>query len=500
MNQNEKQNENKIKNAFQGRMHSLFSRLLVAFLFLSFGVVLILWDAGFLELPFLKRKDRRPPVTQEEEFADPFESEGESVTLTEEEIVVDWAAFAKERMEALYDFSFLEDGTSAITTGEFNLAANSLVKIRLPKGNYTSARGYLISPEGKLYRGRDLAPVAGSEAYAITSYLSQNGHPVFLHKETNEYFELNGESLVFSPIGFDPALLPGAPSPYMPASYGAGEDGRSLTFSQGLFGYTGTYKEGWRTRTFTIEPQYPVAFEYAEGFAVMADAEGKVTVRGSKGEVVFTHQTLILPDKKGEESLGFRYFDHGLLRVAFATYDETGALIRAREGVINAAGDEYTFPEGYVPYSYYNGIFVLTDGKTFGYYSATGAWITAPIYTEAHVFREGLAMVRNKDGKAGLIDTTGKEILPCVFDEIDDFSGGISAVRFEDETFLLVKVAGNYMPEGMVDAKPPTTSITTKITITRGPENTFIQEEDTEILELPEVVITTTKKIPEFWK
>ncbi|MBR3837938.1 MAG: WG repeat-containing protein [Clostridia bacterium] len=500
MNRNEKQNENKIQSAVQGRMRSLFSRLLVAFLFLSLGAVLILWDAGFLELPFLKRKDRRPPVTEEETYSDPFESKEETVTLTEEEIVVDWNSFAREQIEALYDFSFLENGASMITAGDFSLAANSIVKTRLPKQSYTSARGYLISPAGKLYRGGDLAPVAGSEAYAITSYLSESGLPVFLHKETGEYFVLDGESLAFSPIGFDPAQVPHGSSLYLPATYGAGEEGRHLTFSQGLFGYTGSYKEGWRTRTFTVEPQYQAAFEYSEGFAVMANAEGRVTIRGSKGEEVFTHQTLVLPDKKGEEALGFHYFDHGLLRVAFATYDETGSLTGAREGVINTAGDEYTFPEGYIPYSYYNGVFVLTNGETFGYYSAMGAWITSPIYTEAHAFREGLAVVRNKDGKAGLIDMTGKEILPCAFDEIDDFSDGISTVHYEEGSFLLVKVTGNFMPEGMVDAKPPVTSLTTKITITRGPENTFVQEEDTEILELPEIVITTTKKIPEFWK
>lgn len=499
MNQNETQNKNIIQSAFQGRMRSLFSRLLVAFLFLSLGIVLILWDAGFLDLPFLKRKDRRPPVTKEE-HVDPFESQEETVTLEKEEIVVDWNAFAKEQIEALYDFSFLEDSSSAITASNFDLASNSLVKIRLPKQDYTSARGYLISPDGKFYRGRDLTPVAGSEAYSLTSYLSENGLPVFMHKETNEYFALDGESLTFSPTGFDPAQVPHSSSLYLPATYGAGEEGRRLTFSQGLFGYTGTYKVGWRTRTFTVEPQYQTAFEYAEGYAVMADAEGKVTIRNSKGEEVFTHLALVLPDKKGEEALGFHYFDHGLLRVAFASYDENGSLTDVREGVINAAGDEYTFPEGYVPYSYYNGIFVLTNGETFGYYSAVGAWITSPIYTEAHAFREGLAVVRNKGGKAGLIDITGKEILPCTFDELDDFSDGISAVRYEEGSFLLVKVMGNFMPEGMIDAKPPTTSLTTKITITRGPENTFIQEEDTEILELPEVVITTTKKIPEFWK
>ena len=51
-----------------------------------------------------------------------------------------------------------------------------------------------------------------------------------------------------------------------------------------------------------------------------------MTIRNEKGAVVFSKLNLILPQKEGVEALGYSYFDQGLLRVVFATYDSEGNL------------------------------------------------------------------------------------------------------------------------------------------------------------------------------
>ena len=55
------------------------------------------------------------------------------------------------------------------------------------------------------------------------------------------------------------------------------------------------------------------------------------------------------------------------------------------------------------------------DGK-LGLIDQTGKEIIPPIYDEVGSFnQQGLALVK-KNGKRGLIDTTGKEIIPLIYD------------------------------------------------------------------------------------
>jgi hypothetical protein len=52
-------------------------------------------------------------------------------------------------------------------------------------------------------------------------------------------------------------------------------------------------------------------------------------------------------------------------------------------------------------------------------------------YEFAQTFSDGFARVRNKDNKCGFIDKTGREIIPCEFeqDNIKQFSNGFCAIR-----------------------------------------------------------------------
>lgn len=468
--------------------HVFLARLPVAVLTLVFCGILILWDMGIIDLPFLKRTERREPLTHED-------ASEENKTLSSNGITeaIDWASFAVQQIDALYDYSFLDDGENLIVDQPYDPKTMSLVKIRLPQKQYKLSMGFLISSDGTLYWAKNLTPVLGSENYTLTEYQDSAGNPIFQNNENKQYYLLDYENSNWLPIIFDPETQGVASSFPFPSSYGAGQENTSLTELNGLFGYTGTYLENRRTKTFSVENVYTSAFAYSEGFAVMADQNGFVTIRNDRGEVVFENLSLHLTEKTGIDAAGFHYFDHGLLRVEFITFDETTNDLELREGVINTLGQEVSFPKGYFPVSYLDGVFVLSDGKNFGYYEANGAWLTSPIYTKAYPFFESVAVVENQEGKQGLIDRTGKEILAPTFDSISFSQDGlILVVDSAAGSHLLLRVAGNYMP-GAEAQVPPTTSLHTKVTITRGPQNTFVDDEDSEILELPEVLTTTTR-------
>ena len=66
------------------------------------------------------------------------------------------------------------------------------------------------------------------------------------------------------------------------------------------------------------------------------------------------------------------------------------------------------------------------DGK-WGYIDKTGKEVVPCQYDNALGFSDGLAVVE-KGGKCGYIDKTGKEVIPCKYDVESDFSDGLAAV------------------------------------------------------------------------
>jgi hypothetical protein len=57
------------------------------------------------------------------------------------------------------------------------------------------------------------------------------------------------------------------------------------------------------------------------------------------------------------------------------------------------------------------------DRTGFGYYNRNNEWVIQPIYTSAKSFENGLAIVE-MNGKFGVINTLGKEVIPIKFDNI----------------------------------------------------------------------------------
>jgi len=483
--------EERRKSLFSKKqIRSVLGRLGVALVALSLVAVLILWDSGMIELPFLIRSERREPITET----------AEEETKTEVIEYIDYKAFAEKLLFSVYNSGAITDLSTLYTEEMFDGERMSIVKSSLIGADYETAYGYLIkNSSGDIFSIPALTEIPENENYRFTFLLNLDGNAIFQKKDDGTYFVWDKTKESFIPTEFDPVADGRGTDLVLPKDYGIGEENRTLFFENGLFGYKGSYKDGRKTKDFTVDAVYPTAYRYSEGFAVMADADGRITVRNEKGEVVFGNLNLLMTDKTGEEALGFHYFDHGLLRVVLASYDENGALKSKRESIINTRGEEVTLPDGYHAVSYLEGIFVVSNGENFGYVSADGAWITSPVFEHASPFCEGLAVVTNKDGKKGLIDRTGKVVLEPAFDGISSFSGGSALLYSKDlGWYLLSKVKGIFPPSD--DTTPVSSSdFHTKITITRGPQNTFDYEED-EIIVLPPILSTPSRTThPEYF-
>jgi len=93
------------------------------------------------------------------------------------------------------------------------------------------------------------------------------------------------------------------------------------------------------------------------------------------------------------------------------------------------AGDGYTYvdstgrellPHTYNVQRFRDGLGLVEQGENGPYYyidTAGKKVLELPGYTNAFGFYDGYAAVANKDGHYGLIDKTGKEVIPCNYDE-----------------------------------------------------------------------------------
>jgi len=105
--------------------------------------------------------------------------------------------------------------------------------------------------------------------------------------------------------------------------------------------------------------------------------------------------------------------------------DKTGKVVLSTDDFYNEDINVSLFCEGQsIVIKYEDG------GRTrkYGVIDKTGKQIVPFIYEYIEDYSEGLAMVE-KDGKKGFIDKSGKLVVPCIFDDAESFSFGLSKVE-----------------------------------------------------------------------
>ena len=181
------------------------------------------------------------------------------------------------------------------------------------------------------------------------------------------------------------------------------------------------------TGTVAIPIEYDTVNSFSDGlaFAVQDDKQGFI-------------------DKTGEfviqlENISRRYIYYGI-----TGYFENGlAVIQENEkkyNYIDKTGAVILSVEYELAYNFYEGLAgVLTDRRDekWGFIDITGKEVIPCIYDDAMPwFSDGVANV-SKDGKWGYIDTSGNTVVPFIYDYSQSFSEGLACVNKDDKWSIL---------------------------------------------------------------
>ena len=92
-------------------------------------------------------------------------------------------------------------------------------------------------------------------------------------------------------------------------------------------------------------------------------------------------------------------------------------------------------------------------------------------YTQLQPFSNGRAAVRNAAGRWGYIDSTGVEVIPCLYDHASTFSGGAAQVK-DGRTLLYIDLHGNRLDGPKANSRP---AIDSRFSVFReeGPEGKY---------------------------
>lgn len=203
------------------------------------------------------------------------------------------------------------------------------------------------------------------------------------------------------------------------------------------------YSASWRRTGYT----FAGAYDFSEGMAAVVDEDGYLNYIGENGYYAFyprknfyyydryVTEYYLPPLTDGEESIGFYYYDHGLVRVRRQvvdwygiTYIDTLRVAVDEDILIDKTGKEFPVPDGYDIVSYSDGVILLTKDGKYGYMDYTGKWIAQPIYDHARPFFEGLAVAGFADGTRLMLDTKGNIVIPAgLYTHISDVSSGVIA-------------------------------------------------------------------------
>lgn len=204
-----------------------------------------------------------------------------------------------------------------------------------------------------------------------------------------------------------------------------------------------------------IPAKYYFASEFnANGVAVVADVDGRISLINRSGRVLFNafrepvylnernrrpvSMGHYLPESFGLESLGMFTFSHGLTMVRYRQNDYLdNEPVHDTKILVDVTGKEFDIPQGYNLINYSDGILLLEKDGYYGYLDYTGCWIVQPIYTYAQPFLEGLAVVGYANGRKCVIDTRGEMVIPMEYSEITNVSSGVIAAYNARDGWIL---------------------------------------------------------------
>lgn len=186
-------------------------------------------------------------------------------------------------------------------------------------------------------------------------------------------------------------------------------EGRVLVYRDGLFGYCDL--EG----NLVIPLQYTEAGSFIEGCAPVLVPTDSL------------HYACTFIDKKGKQLYPPRYQNLQPFTCGHAL-----VCLHDRWGLINHAG-RIVLPTVHEKMSTLFGdtLFFAGTEEGMALYNASMQPLTPPVYTWNGGISDGRIPVQ-RDGKYGFLDAQGREVIPCLYDEVSIFSSQRAKVRLGD--------------------------------------------------------------------
>ena len=165
---------------------------------------------------------------------------------------------------------------------------------------------------------------------------------------------------------------------------------------------------------------YKAAYEFHNGYAIVATKDGKNSLINKNGKEVFSFS----------DGTNIRFYCEGYLSVSPLLLDQECYLIDTTGRVMMKNTETLKMScEGL-----HEGLVIMTDIKTskLGYADRTGKIVIPCMFDEARPFSEGLAAV-SVNKKFGFVDKTGKIVIAPVYASVGDFSEGLAYVYTSSE-------------------------------------------------------------------
>ncbi|MEY8402787.1 WG repeat-containing protein [Oscillospiraceae bacterium 44-34] len=328
--------------------------------------------------------------------------------------------------------------------GAFDAAGQVIVS----PGTYYEVRNF---SDGVAWAARDKAWYAvdntGRELFSLDQNLDvvddgksdfHDGLAMVYNRETQKYGYVDKTGKVVIPFEHN-------------SSAGAFNDGLAVVYdaANAFYGYMD------KTGKVVIPSQYTAAKDFVNGFGVVLE--------GRRWTVI---------DTTGKELISQEYEVDGALfctsEVAWVRHRDNGYAFVNRSGQIVSSG----WGENWSARGFSNGMMCVGKDGKYGFVNESGVLVIPCQYDSADKFHDGYSMVRvgtegaysiidktgrvtgtisksvrnagngcfltysNESGRTryGFIDYTGREIVPCKYKAVGDFSGGVAAVsNFEDK-------------------------------------------------------------------
>ncbi len=143
-------------------------------------------------------------------------------------------------------------------------------------------------------------------------------------------------------------------------------------------------------------------------------------------------------DFDGEYILEPNYRSIDDFNALFTDRPETGEYFKAREtdgtlSVFNTNGKNILSIDGVVNYEWldYEDLFRFTEDGLYGIVDTSGKYVLDCIYEGISPFSEGLAVFKKED-KYGYVNVSGEIIIENTYDDATDFKNGIASVKTDE--------------------------------------------------------------------